>query len=303
MHIIGVDGGGTKTTVALADEKGEIISQEVGGPSNWRNVGVTKSAEVVFSLIKKIKKEKQISLSYIALAGIEEEWKEKKDDFIKELKEKGLEGEVILGSDQLAAFRAGTDEKEGVIVICGTGTVARGFKNGKDVKASAWGFLADEGAAFYTGIEGYRAVQKAFDERGEKTKIADIMRREWSVETPEELNKKVYGDFLKNIPLLSIMVGEAGREGDKIAISILERSGKEVALYAKTVIKKLGFKEKFPVVLSGGMFNSEIFLSVFKKEIGCFAPKAEIILLEEDPVKGAVKLARDAVRDNSSINP
>lgn len=291
MYLIGVDGGGTKTTVALADEKGNVMSQEVGGPSNWRNVGISKSAEVVFSLIENVKKEKEVSISFIALAGVEEEWKEKKEEFVEILKEKGLEGDVVLGSDQLAAFRAGTDEKDGVVVICGTGTVARGFRNEKDIKASAWGYLADEGSAFYVGIEGYRVVQKAFDGRGEKTKITDILRREWSVETPEELNKKIYGDFYKNIPLLSIMVGEAGREGDKVAIAILKKSGEEVALSAKTVIKNLGFRERFPVVISGGMFNSEVFLDVFKKEVVHFNPKADIILLRDDPVKGAIKIA------------
>ncbi len=291
MYLIGVDGGGTKTTVALADEKGNVMSQEVGGPSNWRNVGISKSAEVVFSLIENVKKEKEVSISFIALAGVEEEWKEKKEEFVEILKEKGLEGDVVLGSDQLAAFRAGTDEKDGVVVICGTGTVARGFRNEKDIKASAWGYLADEGSAFYVGIEGYRVVQKAFDGRGEKTKITDILRREWSVETPEELNKKIYGDFYKNIPLLSVMVGEAGREGDKVAIAILKKSGEEVALSAKTVIKNLGFRERFPVVISGGMFNSEVFLDVFKKEVVHFNPKADIILLRDDPVKGAIKIA------------
>ncbi len=297
MYIIGVDGGGTKTTVALADEKGEVISQKVGGPSNWRNVGVSESAEVVFSLIREVKKEKEVSFSFIALAGIEEEWKGEREEFIEILKEKGLEGEVVLGSDQLAAFRAGTGEKEGVVVICGTGTMARGFRNGEDVKASAWGYLADEGSAFYVGIEGYRAVQKAFDGRGERTKITDILKREWGVESPEGLNEKVYGDFYKNIPLLSVMVGEAGREEDEVAVSILKKAGEEVALSAKTVIKNLGFREKFPVVISGGMFNSEIFLAVFKEEVVRFDSKVDIVLLKEDPVRGAVKLALEGLEN------
>jgi len=261
MYLIGVDGGGTKTTVALTNENGEILSVERGDISNWRNVGVDASIDVVFDLIKKVKKEKKISLSYIALSAIEEEQREKKDYFIKKIKEKGLEGEVFLGSDQIVAFRAGTEKKDGVVVICGTGAVVCGWKDGKKIKASGWGYFADEGSAFYVGIEGYRRLLKILDGREEESEIKKIVLEEWGIKTAEELNERVYNDFIKTLPLLSVIVGKAGEKGDKKAISILEKAAEEVFFSIEAVVVKTNFEENFPIVLSGGMFNSNIFLS------------------------------------------
>ncbi len=281
----------------LADKKGTVLGKEKNGSSSWRNVGIEVAAENVFRLIRKISKGKEVSVYCIALAAVEEEHKDRKEEFVKKLREKGLKGEVFVVSDQLSAFRAGTDKKDGVVLICGTGAVARGWKRGREEKASGWGYLADEGAAFYTGIEGYRAIQKSLDGRGEKTKISDILFREWKIKTSEELNKRVYGKFMESVPFISIAVGKAGDRKDKVAISILEKGAKEAVLSLKAVVEKLNFQESFPVVLTGGMFNSKVFLSCFKKETKKIVPEGKQILLKKDPAEGAVKLALEKYKE------
>ncbi len=291
MYVIGVDGGGTKTTVALSNEKGEILSIKRGSSSNLRNVGAEKAVEIICDLIKEAKEDKEISSTYIALAAVEEEYKDKRDYLIEEIKKREVEGKIFIGSDQLASFYTGTDKKNGVGVICGTGAVAFGFNNGKKEKVSGWGYLGDEGSAFYVGIEIYRALQKSFDGRGEKTIFEDIVLREWGVKNGEDLNKKIYKDFMRVVPSLSLFIDEAGEKGDEVALSIIKRAGEELVVSVKTVIKKLDFKEEFPLVVSGGMFNSEILVDYFKKEINNSIKEAKIIVLKEDPVIGSVKLA------------
>jgi N-acetylglucosamine kinase-like BadF-type ATPase len=292
MYIIGVDGGGTKTTAALADERGEVLSVEKGGPSNIRNVGLETAVENILSVVKKVQKEETISCYCVALASVEEEEQDKKEEVVRMLKEKGLEGKILVESDQLSAFKAGTDENDGVVVIAGTGAVCKGWRSYKEHKTNGWGYLAGEGSAFYAGIETYRAVQKSFDGRGEKTKMEDILREEWEVESAEDFNKKVYPDFMKALPLLSVVLDKAEQQGDFVARRILEKISDELFLSAKTVIEKLEFREvKFPVVLSGGMFRSDFLKKEVSSKISMFAPKAEVITLEEDPVVGAVKIA------------
>ncbi|MCF7845514.1 MAG: hypothetical protein K9M12_02000 [Candidatus Pacebacteria bacterium] len=291
-YVIGVDGGGTKTTVALADESGEILSIERGGPSNIRNVGLEVAVENIFNAIKKVKKEESVSRYCIALASVEEEQEDKKEEVVKMLKEKGLEEEIFIESDQLPAFKAGTDENDGVVIIAGTGAVCRGWRSYKDYKTNGWGYLAGEGSAFYAGIETYRAVQKSFDGRGEKTKMEEILKEEWGVESAIDFNKKVYPNFMEALPQLSVVLDKAEQQGDYVARNILEKTSDELFLSAKTVIEKLDFREvKFPVVFSGGMFKSDLLKESLSSKILMFAPKAEVIILKEDPVKGAVKMA------------
>ena len=102
---IGVDGGGTKTTVALADEKGNIVARVTGGPSSPRNMGIDATVENIDKLIKEVE-EGEIVSSFIALPGVEEEYAEEKEKIKEELIKRGLKGRVTIGSDQLSAFRS-----------------------------------------------------------------------------------------------------------------------------------------------------------------------------------------------------
>jgi len=49
------------------------------------------------------------------------------------------------------------------------------------------------------------------------------------------------------------------------------------------------------LVLSGGMFKSDIFLENFKREVLKDVSSAKIILLKEKPTMGAIKLAKEAI--------
>ena len=59
FYIIGVDGGGTKTTVVLANINGKIISKSVSGISNPRNVGIEAAAQNIAAGIYEVIKGKK----------------------------------------------------------------------------------------------------------------------------------------------------------------------------------------------------------------------------------------------------
>lgn len=299
QHVVGVDGGGTKTVAALSNLRGKILKLVKTGPSNLRNVGIEKAAQSIALAIKKVLPKKgKILSTFIGLAAVEEEYKSKKEKIKKEiLKEKGVskmkKGKIEIGSDQIIAFRAGTDKKDGIVLISGTGCVARGWRGKKEVKVSGWGWLNDEGSGFWVGQKGFQAVLKELDERGPKTKIKKLIFKEWKLENKEELLRKIYSeDSIVQTSLVSRIVDEASKMGDKIAISIMKEAGRELARSATSIIKKLNFKnQKFPLVLVGGMFKSKIVLETVKRKIKKVAPKVQFIRLKIEPVIGAVKLA------------
>jgi N-acetylglucosamine kinase-like BadF-type ATPase len=284
---LGVDGGGTKTESWLADYQGRIINKKRAGSSSLRNVGFQKSLATIVQTIKEsLGKRKNIESVFIGLAAVEEEYKKEKPRIEREILKKFpfLRDRIFIGSDQEAAFRSGTDQKKGVVVIAGTGCVARGWNNSKDIKASGWGWLADEGSASWVGLQAYQAILKSLDNRGEKTLLAKNFKK------VEDLNKKAYNDPLI-LTQLSLMVDSSALQGDKQAQKILVKAGQELALSALTVIKKLNFKKEFPLVKVGGMFNSEILRTTFEKEIEKNNTRALIITPLNPPVYGALRLA------------
>jgi len=316
--VIGVDGGGIKTVAALASLEGKILARAKTGSSHPRNLGLKKAVDsivlVVSEVLKKIKKNKKILVTFLGLPAMEEEFKFKKSLIKKELlKHKKIspifKGKVVIGSDQLAGFRTGTEKKEGLVLIAGSGCVAHGWAGKKEVKVCGWGYLSEMGSAFFVGQKAIQAIFKDLDGRDKKTLLTKLAFQELKIKTKEDLINLLYSKKPTEIvPSFSIFCGKAGEKGDKIAKKILIEAGKELALSANTIIKKLNFprsipasargqglrdrqKREFPVVLIGSMFKSKIVLDTVKKEVKKFAPKVKFIRPKEEPVIGAVKLA------------
>jgi N-acetylglucosamine kinase-like BadF-type ATPase len=290
-YVIGIDGGGTKTEVALADSRGRILNLTKTGPSSPRNLGIEKTAENLAEVINKIKGSKKINLIFIGLPAVEEEYKNKKEEIKREILKrlKNFDGKLIVESDQLVAFSSGTGEKDGIVLISGTGCVCHGWWGDKEAKASGWGWLADEGSGFWVGQKGFQAILKELDDRRPKTLITKLLFNEWGLKNQDDLLNKIYLNYsIRQISLISKIVDKAANKGDKIAKSIMEETVKELAISAITVIKKLSFqKQKFPIVLVGGIFNSK----TFKKEVKKIAKKIKFLKPKNSPVIGAVKLA------------
>jgi len=306
-YVIGVDGGGAKTIAALADLTGKILARAKTDSSHPRNIGIKKAIANVAQAIEKVlprsKKNKKILATFLGLPTMEEEFKFKKENIKREfLKHKKIspifKGKLIIGSDQLVGFRSGTEKKDGVVLIAGSGCVAYGRRDNKEVKVCGWGYLSELGSAFWVGQRALQTIWKDLDGRGPKTLITKLVLQKLKVKNKENLIEKIYSkNPTKIIPPLAILVDTAAKRGDKIAKNILIEAGKELALSANTVIRKLNFQnQKSPAVLIGSIFKSKIVLGTVKKEIKKFAPKVEFIRPKQEPVRGAIKLAIEQVK-------
>ena len=158
-YVIGVDAGATKTLAVLADENGKILKEAKGGPASLRDSGIIGACDNVSATIAKLLVKKLpagITSTYIGFPAMAEEFKKRKKEIVarlaREKKIKGIfKGRVDAGSDQLVAYRAGTDSKDGIVAIAGTGCVVRGWHGKKEAKVSGWGWLSNEGSAFWIG--------------------------------------------------------------------------------------------------------------------------------------------------------
>jgi N-acetylglucosamine kinase-like BadF-type ATPase len=128
--VIGIDGGGTKTVAALANWQGKILKEIEIGSTNPNKIGFEKAVFNLKELISKISKNKKIKVAYLGLAGGLERDREKRKKIRKEI-QKFFDFPIFVDGDQKIAFRAGTDEKDGIVVIAGTGTIAMGWKGKK----------------------------------------------------------------------------------------------------------------------------------------------------------------------------
>ncbi len=307
--IIGVDGGGTKTDVLVSDLNGKILSKSQGGSSNLRDIGIEKSIFTVSQLIEKslskIKQKKVLSV-FVGLPAFAEEFKLKEKEIRKEFSKHKKrffvsDKELFIGSDQEVAFRSGTDEKEGVVVISGTGSVVRGWKGKKQVKCSGWGWITDKGGAYWVGKKAYEETVKSLDGRAKRSILTDLIMEKLKIKNINDLNEIIYQDSrIEKLSSLSFIAEQAIQKNDKVAENIFKQGIKELILSTTTVINKLKFKKEFPLVLIGGMFNSEFYKKNFEKEIKKLNSNALLIFPDKDPVFGAVKLAKEKLYDRKT---
>ncbi len=296
--VIGVDGGGTKTAAALADMEGKIIARVVAGGSSVRNFGIKLAAKNVAQAVYGVLKGKRnirIVSTFIGLPAMEEEYKDKKTEIVKELKKHKkiaaiFKGKVEIGSDQLVAFRSGAHGKDGILAICGTGTAIHGWNGAREVFVNNQGWVG-KGSAIWIGTRAMEAVAESMDGRGQKTKLEEMIFKKYNSKNISQLLKFIFEDLKSDLPKLAVSCDEAANREDKVAQEILKQAGKEIALAVRVAAAKLQFVEQVPLVLAGGVYKSRWMADAAVAEIERYYPGKFDIVFVGDPVAGAVKLA------------
>jgi N-acetylglucosamine kinase-like BadF-type ATPase len=293
--LIGIDGGGTKTIAALADLRGKIIKKIEIGSTNPNKINFERAIFNLKELISKISKGKKIKIAYLGLAGGLERNKGRREKIRKEL-QKYFNFPIFIDGDQKIAFRAGTEGKEGMVVIAGTGAIAMGWKGKNEAISGGFDWLiGDQGSAFWVGKKVLEEIGKFLDGRRKDFQLRRFIFKKLKIKNEIDFYQKFYSeDFVVKVASISKFIDEFSKKGDEFSKKILIEAGREIGKMAITVIKKLNFKnKKFPVVLVGGMFKSKIFEKEVRKRIKKVAKKAKIILLKKKPVIGAIKLAKE----------
>ncbi|NOX67471.1 MAG: hypothetical protein GXO85_17125, partial [Chlorobi bacterium] len=131
---IGLDGGGTKTKCVIVDNQMNVLSELVGGPSNFLVFGVDEVTESLFNLITDSIKQAGINTSEIdsvllgtAGAGRREDAERLEKSFIQKVTEVNLPiKKFVVESDARIALEGAFSGKSGSILIAGTGSIMFG---------------------------------------------------------------------------------------------------------------------------------------------------------------------------------
>ncbi len=311
-YILGVDGGGTKTTVQIASISGKKVAQAVSGSSSYKSVGINRAIvnlnTAVFDAVKKLKVPRDIYFisSCFGFAGnnTEEDLKIYKEIvFNKKLSSYLNPKRTIIYNDTRVGLEAGSENKNKIILIAGTGSNCFGINEvGKQARASGWDYiLADEGSGYEVGLKALKAVMRAYDGRGKKTLLSKTILEELNLKDILDLIKWAYERPLPKdkISALAETVSNTAKMGDKVSIDILAEEAEEAVISVTTVANKLGFKDKdFDLVLVGGLFKcEEYFKNILINRLRENFPKIKSMPLVGNPAGGAVKMAIERLKD------
>jgi len=305
-YIIGIDGGGTKTECAVADLSGKILHKTFGKPSNFLTIGIDAAVENLFELIEgalfKIGADfgaVEMLLIGTTGAGRKEDAGALEKKFNDFTMGEGIRiKSVKVVSDARIALEGAFSKNAGCILIAGTGSILFGTdKNGSIYRNGGFGrLIGDEGSGYSIGRKGLSAAAKEMDERGNKTLITNLLHKEQSISSKEDLINKVYKENF-DVASAAELVLAAAEENDTAALQILNEETDELLLHINAVMKKMKSK-KLDIAFTGSLIaNKNIYSDLLRMKIDENLPSVKIKEPDNTPVEGAILLAKEMLND------
>lgn len=299
-YVFGVDGGGTKTHVIIANEQSDTLSEAFSGPANYQTCGLDIAYNSIDEAINKALDKagitkKDLSYGVFGLSGADEQI-----DF-EQLKPlcKKIAGDVPheVMNDTWIGLRSGASY--GVVSICGTGAGHAGLnEKGEHLILRNMDYiLGNRGGGEEIQEDALHYAFRSYEGTHTKTRLETIMPDLFKVETMDQVANIIRCSGIpKEVAYqIPIKVMALSDEGDKVSRDIVQNHGKTEAQYALAVARRLGLSGSVNFVLIGSVFksNNPWLINAFNEEVRTKVPEANIIIPTIQPAYGAVWLAID----------
>lgn len=294
--ILAIDGGGTKTVLAAGDASGHILSMVHGPSTNLKSRPYELVKEDLFQMLDSLFHEADFSVEEIAGVSVAAAGGDRPEDQAKWKEWFQLYGikskAVMVMNDCLAPIAAATKNREGLVLIAGTGSIAHYFKkDGSSIRAGGWGYLlGDEGSGYDIGNHALRRVLKYHDGRSyEGDALCASVLEHFGLKHPMELITHIYEASYprKIIAGLGRRVIELAMSGNREALDIMTLAIRELESLLSAIHEKDEESRNSPLVISGGLFQSDFFKQAFESTIRRAGVIQTIIHPDYPPVIGA----------------
>jgi len=304
--VLAVDGGNSKTELLLVDAAGQVLASARGPGASPHALGVDGSFDRLDGLVDQLRADAGLAASpepvapvavlYLAGADLPRE--------VAVLQESAAARRwaprTVVGNDTFALLRAGTDEPDAVVVVCGAGINCSGVRSdGAQVRFSALGRTSgDWGGGEELGNEALWYAAREEDGRGSATALTRLVADHFGLPSATAVTEALhFGDLdIRRLVELAPGVLAAARDGDPVAASVVERLAEEVVLLAVTALRRLDLLGRpTAVVLGGGVLASRapVLLDGVVARLRAQAPHAHVTVVRAPPVLGAALAGLD----------
>jgi N-acetylglucosamine kinase-like BadF-type ATPase len=302
--VLAIDGGNSKTDVALVAGDGTVLATLRGPGANQQDHGVEKAAQILDDLVRTVSAQAGLDSGVIAshtsacLAGAD--LPEEEAQLTAALTRHGWSRTAVAVNDTFAVLRAGADQPWGVAVTCGAGiNCVAVAPDGRTARYLAFGTESGD----WGGGEGlakevmWHAI-RAEDGRGPATGLAPAVAAHFGLPTVTDVAIAVHKGTVSEDDLLrltSVLLRVAGA-GDPVARDLVLRQADEICLMAVTAMRRLGLPAAgTPVVLGGGLLEARdtLLTSAVEDRLAATAPGAIPRVVDMPPVAGAALLGLD----------
>ncbi len=302
---LAVDAGGTKTEYLLGTEERELARVRTGTIKRMRTDAATAACNLEAGLSELSLRTgismRDVRATCIGAAGSSVALVA---DWMTCAFAERVGGSMCLVGDVEIALDAAFAGAPGIVVIAGTGSnVAGRDLQGTVSTVGGWGpALADQASGHRIGLQALRALFLALDEE-RPSSLFDAVLRRWELTGLQRLvefaNRLPAPDFSELAPV----VVACAKDGDAVAISVIQQEAEEMAHLVRLMIARLRRASEendwMPeVAFAGSMLEHvpmlrEAVVAALQRELPRLSAREGVV----DPLLGALWRARtDAVR-------
>ncbi|HXP35815.1 MAG TPA: N-acetylmuramic acid 6-phosphate etherase [Chthoniobacterales bacterium] len=285
--ILGVEGGGTKTSWVLverAESELRVLDQGKRPPANFR----LATPDQLRSMFGELPKEINRAGIFLAGCGTEED----RQSLTRLCAEIWPQAKVVVGSDRDSGLAAALGHGDGIVVNAGSGSSITGRRDKRIENAGGWGhILGDAGGGYFLSLQALRLILREYDlQRGEVQFTTKVLRA-LSLNNLDELVRWAQTADKMEVAMLTPVVFEAAAGGDARVMEIIEEGARVLCEYTEAVATRLHVLAP-KVVLLGGLFQRDsIYNHAFRRRLKKTLPDARVTNSERAPELGAAWLA------------
>jgi N-acetylglucosamine kinase-like BadF-type ATPase len=287
--VLAVDGGNSKTDLALVAADGSLLALVRGPLSSPQHLGVEGCIGVLEKLLADAVHEARLEnhggkvaeVATLLLAGVDFPAEE---EAVREAVEaRGWARRVHVDNDTFAVLRAGTE---------------RVAPDGRHARFPALGEITgDWGGGYDLGKAAVFAAARSEDGRGPRTSLEHAVPAHFGLEAPSQLAEAIhFGQIPERrvIELAPIVLAEAA--DDAVAAEIVRRLASEVIALARVALKRLDLSNEPAEVLLGGGVLQDVdgtLLAAIDSGLRDYAPDVTVRPTASAAVVGAALLGLD----------
>lgn len=270
QYYIGIDGGGSKTSVAIGNGKGQILDTILYEGCSYQEIGIKAVVHLISSAVDQILRKtgvekKDCVACCIGLPCFGEN--ERKDEVINQkIQEKLLPIAVYIVNDGIVGWAGSLNCNAGIHLVAGTGSIAVGFDTfGNFSRCGGWNeIFGDEGSCYWIGKKIMQLFSKEADGRIPKSPIYQMICENYHLRNDYEFIELMTQEVLPyryKVAELQKIALQAAEKNDIQVKAIYEEATDELSQLVRGVKEKLIWNEKKVLVsYYGGLFHAEKYI-------------------------------------------
>jgi N-acetylglucosamine kinase-like BadF-type ATPase len=301
--LAGIDGGGTRTRLALVHEDGTLLGYAEGGPCGFTDIGLDRARQALGALWDEAWRSagaapRPADALFLGMGSVLSEADERTTCALTADLELARPWNVRASNDAWAALAGGLAGRPGILLIAGTGSACLGRNECRETwRAGGWGYLLDDvGSAYALGQAALIAATRDADGRGAPTALTTLVRQALGLSDLTEIFRKLHHDGVSraDVAALAPRVVAHAEAGDRVAGRILDQGVEGLIEMVATVARKLRLSRP-ELALTGGLItHAASFRALFCERLTRAVPHFTLAGAGFAPVFGAVMRALES---------